>query len=316
MPRKVHVVTTSGFSQQDTPEQNREKAASYIDAAGKRGADLVCLPENFLARGGGAHAEALPGPTFDRFSGLARRHQLWIVAGYCIRNTERGAGQDGDGEADRVTNCAVVIDRRGEVAGCYAKVHPTIGECQGRRIVPGAAPTVVETDFGKLGLAICYDIGWPAYWAELAGLGAELVVWPSAYDGGFPLSCYAWFGGYRIVTAVRSEHAKVIDLTGSVLAETSRWHPVVSATVDLESELFHADTNETRLQDLETELAGRVRVTAFDEERYFTLESDDPEWPVSRIKTHYRLENFRDFHSRATAVQDEHRERAVAGVGA
>ena len=51
--------------------------------------------------------------------------------------------------------------------------------------------TVVETDFGRMGLAICYDIGWPDLWAQLAEQGAELVVWPSAYGGGLPLQAYA-----------------------------------------------------------------------------------------------------------------------------
>ena len=44
----------------------------------------------------------------------------------------------------------------------------------------------------------------------------------------------------------------------------------------------------------------------FDEERYFTLESNDPDWSVSRIKSHYGLENFADYHARATEVQDRH----------
>ena len=54
-----------------------------------------------------------------------------------------------------------------------------------RNITPGAvAPTVMETDFGRMGLAICYDIGWPDLWTQLREQGAELVVWPSAYGGG------------------------------------------------------------------------------------------------------------------------------------
>ena len=126
-------------------------------------------------------AERLDGPTITLLSALAREHRLWIVAPISLRT---GAGS--------VENAAVVLDRDGDVAGSYAKVHPTIGECRTREIVPGSHPVVLDTDFGRLGLAICYDIGWPAHWEELKRQGAELVVWPSAYDGGFPLRAYAW----------------------------------------------------------------------------------------------------------------------------
>ena len=170
---------------------------------------------------------------------------------------------------------------------------------------------IVEADFGRLGLATCYDINWPTHWAELARLGAELVVWPSAYDGGSPLSYYAWAHQYHVVSAVRTAYSKVIDITGSVAASTNLWHPLVSTTVDLEQELFHADYNEEKLPRVEAELGARVTAHCFDEERYFTLESNDPEWPVARLKAHYGLESLRDYCARASQVQDQH--RAAAG---
>lgn len=306
MPRKVRITTTSfNPSGQRNAELIREQACSYVEAAGAEGADLVCLPEDFLhtAISGDQvpYAEPLPGPTFDALSLLAHRYRLWIVAGYCVCT---GAGL--------IENSAVVIDRQGNLAGRYAKVYPTIGECERSQITPGLDATVVDTDFGRMGLAICFDIGWPEHWAALQEQGAEFVVWPSAYDGGLPLHAYAWTHSYYVITAVRSEHSKVIDVSGRVLASTSKWHRLASTTIDLEKEVFHIDQQVDKLFRVQRDLGQRVSVQALSEENVFTIESNDPDWPVARLKQHYELENFRDYHDRSTRVQERHRNRAAA----
>ena len=195
MPRKVHIVTTSGFRYYDSSiADNRDVALRYVESAGRRGADLVCLPETFLGRENEGAVETLTGATFAGMSELAHKYGLWVVAGSLLLDPESG----------NKFNNAVVINRSGDVAALYAKVHPTIGECQDRHITPGSEAVVIDTDFGRLGLAICYDIGWPSHWADLARQGAELVVWPSAYDGGFPLQSYAWSHRYYVVSTVLS----------------------------------------------------------------------------------------------------------------
>src|SRR3954468_7806573 len=171
MPRKLRVLTTSFFGGGErTVEGNRAQAVACVEAAGAERADLVCLPETFLEvglpRAERPGAEPIPGPTFDALAAAARAQRTWVVAAYCVR-TDLG----------HVENSAVVVDRQGRFAGRYAKVHPTIGECETLGITPGGEATVVDTDFGRLGLAICYDIGWPAHWAALRDRGAELVVW-------------------------------------------------------------------------------------------------------------------------------------------
>lgn len=304
MPRKARVLTTSFYgTQPDSAEANRDFARSCIQAGAAEEADLVCLPETFLEIGlpnaARPVAETIPGPTFDAIAELARQHALWVVAPFCVRN-----------DVGLVENNALVFDRRGELVGNYAKVHPTIGECRQRSIVPGTDPVVVDADFGRLGLAICYDVGWPDHWQRLRDQGAEIVVWPSAYDGGFPLQAYAWLHSYYVVSSVRTEHSRIIDITGRVIAATSRWHRFAAATVDLEKELFHIDDQVEKIRRLQLELGRSVRVEALTEEHVFTVESDDPAWPVPRIKERFGLENFRDYHRRAEAVQDASRDAA------
>ena len=51
---------------------------------------------------------------------------------------------------------------------------------------------VFDTEIGKLGLSICFDVNWPGIWREMRAEGAELICWISAYGGGLPLQALAW----------------------------------------------------------------------------------------------------------------------------
>jgi beta-ureidopropionase len=307
MPQKATVATISlGLAGGGpTVERNLARVQEELDAASAGGADLICLPETFAQVGcpkDASHpaAQTVPGPVFDHLAQHARHHRTWIIAGTTERMDDR-----------TVQNVAWVLNRQGELAGRYAKVHPTIGEIEGG-ITPGSAAPVFDTDFGRIGVAICYDIGWPAHWAALAEQGARLIVWPSAYDGGFPLQVYAWSHFVTVVSSVWGYHSKVIDVTGRVLTATSRWSRVAIRRVDLEKEVFHIDAQVKKLADLQRKLGAAVTVEGFSEENVFTVESNDEAWPMARIKREFGLENFRDYHARASRVQDEFRDRPIS----
>jgi predicted amidohydrolase len=305
MPRKIWVATTSwGSGAGRTKERNVETALALLDEAAAVRPDLVCLPEEFPIIGvpreeRRALLEPIPGPTFDALAERARRHGTYVVA---------GLGELRDG---RRYNTAVLIDGQGHLVGQYDKVRPTDYEIAAG-VTPGGEIPVFETDFGRLGVQVCYDIGWPANWDELGAQGAELVVWPSAYDGGFPLQTYAWRHQYYVVSSVWTHFARVIDLTGDVLAATTRSTRLVTRQIDLEKALFHTDYNLAKLAAIRRKLGRDVEIVQCSDENYFTLESHHPDWPVARIAREWEMETFREYHARATAVQDEARGAAVA----
>jgi 5-aminopentanamidase len=153
-------------------EGNRVRAAAAIEQAAGRGACLVVLPElcssgyAFIDGTEARHcAEPIDGPTVTQWSELAARHGIVIVGGICE------LGDDGT-----LHNSAVVIDRHG-LRECYRKTHLWDRE----QLIFEAGelgPPVLDTDAGRIGVAICYDAFFPEVTRGLALAGAEVIAVP------------------------------------------------------------------------------------------------------------------------------------------
>ena len=132
MPRKITVATVSLRSDGGVPTvaANLAAAEQRLAHAAAVKPDIVCLPELFSLIGMAAKdwpkaAEPVPGPTTERIGTLARRFGMYVVCPLMER------------QGDRVLNAGVLLDRQGQVAGVYHKVHPTLGELEVRG-TPGA----------------------------------------------------------------------------------------------------------------------------------------------------------------------------------
>lgn len=156
---------------------NVERGRSWIARAAAEGADLVVFPEMFtsgydlgsLPDNLDQVAEALDGPTIRTLGATAREHRVNVIAPVPTRTSIPGVFE----------NTAVILDRAGEVAGTYAKSHLFEGERGLFR--PGSEFPVFTLDFGRVGLMICYDAGFPEVARQLAFGGAELLVAPAAF---------------------------------------------------------------------------------------------------------------------------------------
>lgn len=239
-------------------------------------------------------AEPIPGPAFNAVAEYARRYSMYVVAGFYASDDKK------------ISNVAALIDRKGNLIGTYAKQYPTEQEID-CGVTPGADVVVLETDFGRLGLAICFDLNWQPFWAELANQGADLVCWISAYEGGFPLQAYAWLHQYPIVTSVWPYHARVIDITGRVLTSTSRWGRIAVCDLNLDKRLFHTDLQADKLLTLQTHYGQRVHLETFTEEHLFTLEAKDPDLSLDEVVKEYGLVDYQAYIDRCTTVQKQAR---------
>ncbi|VAW18019.1 hypothetical protein MNBD_BACTEROID01-2122 [hydrothermal vent metagenome] len=84
---------------------------------------------------------------------------------------------------DTQPSIAILIDRKGQIVGKYHKTHLTVREQFIKSISPGNEYPVFRTDFGKVGLMVCYDNHFPEVARILAVKGAELIAYPSMGDG-------------------------------------------------------------------------------------------------------------------------------------
>jgi beta-ureidopropionase len=307
MARKVKVVTTSLATFEDVkppynlrhpePVENLRLGLSLVDAAGAQEPDLIVLPETFIAAGipsqSGALvsvAESIPGPAFDLLAERAQRYQSYIVAGLPLS------------EGTKVKNVAVLIDRGGKLVGLYAKMHPTEGELESG-VVPGTEVRVFDTDFGRVALSICFDLNWPSMWAEMGRMGAEVVCWLSAYPGGFPLFVYAWQYRYRIISSVWDYEARVVDITGRALAQTTRWARLAIADLDLDKRLFNIDGQYEQILQIRSAYGNRVSVETLNEEHMFALTSCDPSVSLDEIIAEFGLIEHDDYIARCSEAQ-------------
>ena len=263
--------------------------------------DLIVLPEAFLKIGGdklNPRWREITEHMLTELRRLARDMSCYIAVP--VYEPYSGGG-------DLRYNCVYFIDRAGEVAGKYRKVHTVYEESTVSRVVPGSEYPVFDTDFGRVGFQTCFDIGWREGWKALADKGARLVIWTAAYDGGNLLNTYAAYNMYYVVSSVRTDHAQIIDLTGRAVAEGARWNGLAMAAIDLETELYHIDRQYQKIDDIREALGKKVTIRAYSEENVFTVESNDPEWPIPRIEREFGLMNYRDYHAEATRLQNEWR---------
>ena len=164
-----------------TIDANCSKAADWVQrCVDESGAELVVLPET--ASTGftpGCSPEALwdlvsevPGPVTEPLQEAARASGAHVVWGTYERGPERGV----------VYNASVLITPGGEVAATYRKTHPFCTEIitRGGWVTPGDEVAVVETDLGRIGMAICFDGDFPELWRIQAVQGAEIIARPSA----------------------------------------------------------------------------------------------------------------------------------------
>lgn len=217
------------------PGPSLDQIAALVDKEGARGVDLIALPETFRGQND-TTPETLDGPTINALAKLAEKHRTYIVA-----PIDRKDGS-------RRLNSAVVLDRRGRIAGVYDKLYPFWVEEFTKRppVQPGQSVTVISTDFGRLGLAICFDVNWAPLWQRLSDLGAELVIWPSAYSAGRTLQARAIDYSYYVMSSTWVPDCLVFDIDGEQLlynkANSGEFN-VTPFTFDLDRCIFHQDLN-------------------------------------------------------------------------
>lgn len=252
------------------PPANVVKAIPMIRQAGLDGSDMIMFPEMFttgyeLSIVGPRItelAEPVNGPTITALREAAKQAGVYVVAPIALYH---------DDLPGVPFNSAVLIDREGNVAGVYDKQH--LWALERFYFRGGNGTPVFQTDFGTIGIMICYDMGYPEVARMLALQGAQIVLCPSAWcepdhdvwDINVParalentvfLCAVNRYG--REQDLYMGGHSKVCDPRGRVVAELpDEGEGVLNVEIDLADVVSNRQTS-PYLRDRRPELYGKV----------------------------------------------------------
>ncbi len=167
----------------DDKKKNMNQAIALMEEAFSlhKYVDIVVLPEEFYYLPGNDERdsiEEIPEDYINTFSELAKTHSTYIVAGSIINKRK----EDG-----KRYNTALLFDRKGEIVGQYDKIHlfdvldGSDEDKESYLVDRGNDLLIYDTDFGRIGVIICYDIRFPELVRALALQGVQYLMVPAAF---------------------------------------------------------------------------------------------------------------------------------------
>ena len=288
--RLVRVVTVSQDGINEKPGKPRVDATiTRLNRAAAFQPDIVCLPET-LTRD---KPEVVPGPTTNRLSKWAREHSCYVICPIRIR---------ADG---RIFNSAILIDRKGKIVGRYDKIHPTEGELD-NSVCPGKIdPPVFKTDFGKIGIQICFDVNWREQWRQLKEKGADIIFFPSAYPAARQLKTLAWLNQCFIVSSTLTRASSIYDITGEIIETTGKYRHWAGAVLPVGKKLFEIDFHVSKMRDIAKKYGSKVSIQWYHDDDLVSLASLDPELTVAELIDEFELTPHPAYIQRAQNAQDK-----------
>jgi nitrilase len=256
MKPSVHKAAAVQMASGPNVSANLLEVERLAEEAAGSGAGLLVLPENFAFMGL-AERDILAigeadgaGPLQDFLAQLARRLGIWLVGGTVPIRVPA---------ADKVRAACLVYDDRGRCVARYDKIHlfdVHLVETdehyrESETIEPGDRVCVVDSPFGRLGLAVCYDLRFPELFRAMQDQGVELIALPAAFTALTGRAHWATLvraravenlsyvvaaaqGGFHISGRETYGHSQVVDPWGNTLAQLPRGTGVVSAVLDPE----------------------------------------------------------------------------------
>jgi predicted amidohydrolase len=230
-PRNIKVGTLYFRPPGPTVAKNISGMSEMLDQAGKSGCDIVCLPEGWptcdtdlgMTK---VESNTLNGSASVMMAQKAKQYGMYIVSGLY------------SWEGDTLKNVAVLYDRQGKIQAVYEKVQLPDSETE-QGAVPGNSLPVFTTDFGKIGILICWDSAFPEVSRILALKGAEILFCPIWGDvrgtesWKITARSRAIDNGVYFVTSIFDGHSVIVNPAGDILQESGTQGTLLTSTIDL-----------------------------------------------------------------------------------
>jgi len=162
--------------------ENLAEAERLIKLSVKAGADIAVLPEMFCCPYSNDYftdyAEPVGGEIWNFLSKAAKEYSIYLVGGSMPEI-----------DVDKIYNTCFVFNRNGEQIARHRKVHLFNVDIEGGQrffesetFTAGDDVTVFDTEFGKIGLCICFDLRFPELSRSMTLKGASMVIVPAAFN--------------------------------------------------------------------------------------------------------------------------------------
>jgi predicted amidohydrolase len=238
----------------DDVAENIRETVTLVREAAARGASFVATPENttLMAPDGGAKLarsfDEAGDPALPVFAALAKELKIWLLIGsLAIKVSD-----------SKTANRSFLLAPDGSIRARYSKIHLfdvelASGEVyrESNTVAGGGEAVIADTDWGRIGLTVCYDVRFPQLYRKLAQEGAFLFTVPSAFT--VPTGVAHWHvllraraienGAFVLAPAQGGLHANgrktyghslIVSPWGEVLAEAGGDPGVIVADIDPE----------------------------------------------------------------------------------
>lgn len=287
------------------PHASMNAMETRIDQAALDNPDIILLTEGCMhntprtatREQKDARSEPLPepGPITEFLARKAKEHNAYIIASYW-RKDPKGRGR---------YNSAVLLDRQGKLAGFYDKVYPTIREMESG-VLPGDRAKVFDTDFGRIGALICFDLNFHELLDEYKKQGVELLCFLSNFRGGFRVPAVAFKNQCFVATAVPSENGLIVDPLGRTLAESSHYGRIIFAKINLDSQIVHIDYHPEKVLAMKEKYGDQVTIETASPEAVYFLSSRHPEKSIHDMMDEFGIETLDQYLDRARAERKKY----------
>lgn len=224
--------------------------AEKLNSLKGRGLDLVVLSEGIESVGiAMADAEAIdqPGPYLELYANFARSEQCYVAGSVKLR------------EGDAVHNSIAFVGPDGAVLDAYHKSNLTEGE-QASGLTPGRGAVVVDTDIGRLGGAICFDLNFEWLRKDYAARKPDILVFASMYHGGFVQRMWAYECRSFFVASLPFHGGAIINPLGTPLATTHCYANVARARINLDRVVVHLDYNREKFPAMQKQYGDEIEI--------------------------------------------------------
>lgn len=163
--------------------ENVRTVKTYLEKIKDENPDLVILPEMFCCpyqtENFPIYAEKEGGPVWQQLSGYAKQYGIYLIGGSMPEKDAEG----------NVYNTSYIFDREGKQIGKHRKVHLFDIDVKGGQtfkesdmLTAGDSDTVFDTEFGKIGVMLCFDIRFPELSRMMVNDGAKVIFVPAAFN--------------------------------------------------------------------------------------------------------------------------------------